>query len=70
MSGSVNFAAAATTLVVTNSLVNADSIVIATVLTDDTTALIKIVVCGAGSFTIKLNAGATAETKVGFLVIN
>jgi hypothetical protein len=67
--GSVNFAAAATTLTVTNSLVNANSIIIATVLTNDSTALIKNVVPSAGSFVIRLNAAATAETKVGFVVI-
>ena len=35
--GSVNFAAAATSLVVTNSLVTANSVIICTVGTDDTT---------------------------------
>jgi hypothetical protein len=67
--GTVNFAAAAVTLVVTNSLVTANSIVFATVLTNDSTALIKNVVPAAGSFTIRLNAAATAETRVGFLVV-
>lgn len=69
-SGKVNFAAAASSLVVTNSLVTAASIIIATVLTNDSTAIIKNVVPGSGSFTIRLNAAATAETAVGFLVIN
>lgn len=70
ISGSVNFAAAASSLVVTNSTVGVDSIVIATVLTNDATAVIKNVVCAAGSFTITLSAAATAETRVGFLVLN
>lgn len=69
-SGKVNFAASATSLVVTNSLCTTASIVIATVLTNDTTSIIKNVVPGSGSFTITLNAAATAETAVGFLVIN
>lgn len=69
-SGTVNFAAAATSLVVTNSLCTTSSIVFATVRTNDTTALIKNVVPSAGSFTINLNAAATAETSVGFLIIN
>lgn len=69
-SGTVNFAATATTLVVTNSLVTADSIVFAVVRTDDSTATIKNVVPTSGSFTIKLTAAATAETSVGFFVIN
>lgn len=66
-SGSVNFAGAATTLVVTNSLVTASSLVFAT---NDGTATIKNVVAGVGSFTITLTAAASAETKVNFLVIN
>lgn len=68
--GTVNFAASATSLVVTNSLVTAASIVFAVVRTNDSTALIKNVVPGAGSFTINLNAAATAETSVGFWVLN
>lgn len=68
--GSVNFAAAATSLVVTNSLVTANSVVIATVATNDTTMTSVQVVAGAGSFTLYANAAATAETRVNFLVIN
>jgi hypothetical protein len=69
-SGSVNFAAAATSLVVTNSTVTANSYVFAVVKTNDTTAVIKNVVPTAGSFIITLTAAATAETRVAFLVIN
>jgi hypothetical protein len=69
-SGTVNFAAAATTLVVTNSLVTASSIVMVVIRTNDATATIKNVVPAAGSFTITLGAAATAETSVGFFVIN
>lgn len=69
-SGSVNFAAAATTLVVTNNLVTATSLVFVTQNTNDTTATIKDVEISAGSFTIRLAAAATAETIVSFLVIN
>jgi hypothetical protein len=69
-SGTVNFAAAATSLVVTNSLCTTASIVHAVVRTNDTTATIKNVVPGAGSFTINLGAAATAETSVGFIIIN
>lgn len=68
--GSVNFAAAATSLVVTNSLVTANSVVIATVATNDTTMTSVQAVAGAGSFTLYANAAATAETRVNFLVIN
>ena len=70
ISGTVNFAAAATSLVVTNELCTASSIVFATVRTNDATAQIKNVVPGAGSFTITLSAAATAETSVGFFIIN
>jgi len=69
-SGTVNFAAAASSLVVTNSLVTTSSIVHAMVRTNDSTAIIKNVVPAAGSFTITLNASATAETSVGFVVFN
>lgn len=68
--GTVNFAAAATTLTVTNSLVSVNSIILVVVRTDDSTAVIKNVVAGAGSFVITLNAAATAETSVGFVVFN
>ena len=68
--GSVNFAAAATSLVVTNSLVTANSIIIATVATNDATMQSVNVVAGSGSFTINANAAATAETRVNFLVHN
>jgi hypothetical protein len=69
-SGSVNFAAAATSIVVTNSFATATSHIFCTIETNDATATIKNVVRAAGSFTINLNAAATAETRVGFLVIN
>jgi hypothetical protein len=68
--GSVNFAAAATSLVVTNNLVTATSIVLATIQTDDATATSVKAIPASGSFTLKLDAAATAETKVAFLVIN
>lgn len=69
-SGTVNFAAGATSLVVTNSLCTTSSIVLPVVRTNDTTATIKNVVPAAGSFTINLGAAATAETSVGFFIIN
>lgn len=69
-SGTVNIAAAGTTVTVTNSLVTTSSIVFAVIRTNDATAVIKNVVPGAGSFTINLNAATTAETSIGFFVIN
>lgn len=68
--GSVNFAAAATSLVVTNSLVTANSVIVATVGTNDSTMKSVAAVAAAGSFTLYANAAATAETRVNFIVIN
>lgn len=70
VTGSVNFAAAATSLVVTNSYVTTSSIIIATVAANDTTMKSVAVVAAAGSFTIYANAAATAETRVNFIVTN
>jgi hypothetical protein len=69
-SGSVNFAAAATSLVVTNSLVTTSSIIICTVATNDATMFGVKAVAAAGSFTLYANAAPTAETRVNFKVTN
>ena len=68
--GSVNFAIAATSLVVTNSLVTTSSIILATVATNDATMKSVLIVASAGSFTIFANAAATGQTRVNFLVLN
>ena len=68
--GSVNFAAAATSLVVTNSLVTTSSVIVATVGTNDATMKTVNAVASAGSFTLNANAAATAETRVNFVVLN
>lgn len=68
--GSVNFAAAASSLVVTNSLVTANSIIIAIIQTNDSTFTSVKAVPASGSFTLYANAPATAETRVGFVVFN
>ncbi len=68
--GSVNFAAAAASLVVTDSLVTANSVIVATVATNDATMKSAAAVPAAGSFTLYPNAAPTAETRVNFLVIN
>lgn len=67
--GSVNFAAGATSLVVTDSLVTANSVIMATVATDDATLVSVKAIPAAGSFTLKSNAAATAETRVQFRVL-
>ncbi len=67
--GSVNFAAGATSLVVTNSLVTTASIVLAMV--DAGSAVhVQRVVTAAGSFTINLNTTAGAEVAVKWVVLN
>ena len=68
--GSVNFAIAATSLIVTNSLVATSSVIMATVASNDTTMKSVQAVAAAGSFTLYANAAATAETRVNFLVLN
>lgn len=69
-SGSVNFAAGATSLVVTNSLVSTSSVVIPVVASNDSTMKSVRVVQAAGSFTLYADAAPTAETRVNFLVLN
>lgn len=68
--GSVNFAASAGSLVVTDSRVSTSSVIIATVATNDTTMKSVAVVAAAGSFTIYPNAAPTAETRVNFFIVN
>jgi len=70
MNGTVNIAAGDSAITVTNSLVSTSSTVFAVIRTNDATARIANVVPASGSFTINLTAAATAETSVGFLVIN
>jgi len=68
--GRVNFAAAATSLVLTNSLITANSIIRCTVATNDTTMHSCKAVAAAGSATLYPNAAPTAETAVNFTVTN
>lgn len=68
--GTVNIAAAWTTVTVTNSLVTTSSIVFAVVRTNDSTATIKNVVPWSWSFVINLWAAATAEVSIWFIVYN
>lgn len=68
-SGSVNIAAAGTTVTVTNSMVTTTSIVIPVIRTADATARITNVVVSNGSFVINIVA-ATGETRIDFVVLN
>ncbi len=69
-SGRVNIAAMGTTVTVTNNLVTANSSIFAVCATNDTTAIVKNVVPGTGSFVINLNVAATAETAINWMVVN
>lgn len=68
--GRVNFAIGATSLVVTDSLVTANSVIIPAIATNDTTAANPKVVAASGFFTIFLGTAPAAETAVNFIVIN
>lgn len=68
--GQVRFAAAATTLVVTNSLCTTSSIIQLTFASTDATAAGLSYVAAAGSFTISLTAAPTAECAVNFTLTN
>ncbi len=68
--GTVNFAAAATSLVVTNSFVTANSVIHVTKGTNDSTARLGAAVAAAGSFTIFMDVAPAAETRVNFMVVN
>lgn len=70
MSGAVNFAAAATSLVVTNNQVNVNSFVFAMIQTNDTTMKSVIAVPASGMFTLFPNAAPTSEVKVVWWVLN
>ena len=68
--GTVNFAAAATTLVVTDSFITANSLCSVRARTSDATCSVKDYEPAAGSMTIRMNAACTAETSVGFICFN
>ena len=68
--GQIIFGPADSSIVVTNNLVNTNSIIIATVATNDTTLKSVQVVAGSQQFTVYPNALATGNTSVNWLVIN
>lgn len=68
--GRVAIAAAASSVVVTNSLVTAASTVLVSLGGADATATSVRVTPGAGSFTITANAAATAATPCDFFVVS
>lgn len=70
LSGRAAFAAAASTVVITNSLVTAASKVFVSLGGSDATLTSVRVTPAAGSFTVTGNAAATATTVFDFLVVN
>lgn len=69
-SGTVNIAAGASSVVVTNNLVTTDSLVFAVIRTNDATAILKNVPPANGSFTIRTTANVTGTTSIGWYVVN
>lgn len=67
--GRVNIAATGTSVIVTNSLVTANSIIHAVAATADATARVTSVVAATGTFTINTVA-TTAETAFNFILVN
>lgn len=68
--GSVRFAAAAGSLVVTNSLVTVNSVIMCQIASNDAACSAVNVVPGNGSFTINAPTAPLAEMRVDFCVIN
>lgn len=69
--GTVNFAAGASSLVITNSTVTTSSLPFVTIRGADTTCtFVKSAVPTANTLTITLNAACNAETSVGFVIYN
>lgn len=67
--GRVNMAAGASLIVVTNKLANANSVILATVGSNDSTLRSVQAVSDAGYFILYGNAAATAETRISFLLL-
>lgn len=71
MRGKSSIAAAAAAVTITNNLVTTASQIIVTLeFVDATLTQILTVVPGAGSFVVTGNAAATANTQIGWVVIN
>lgn len=68
--GTVNIAAAGSSVAVTNSTVNANSLIFVSTITNDATCNFRNVVAAAGSFTIRTNAACAATTAFAFQVTN
>lgn len=69
-SGTVQFAAAATSLVVTDSLCTSSSIITGQLATNDATAVVGAIVPTSGSFTIFMKTAPTGTSVVAFRLTN
>jgi len=67
--GRVNMAAGSSFLVVTNKLATVNSVILATVGSNDYTLKSVQAVSDAGYFILYGNAAATAETRISFLLL-
>lgn len=67
--GRVNMAAGASLVVVTNKLATVNSVILATVGSNDSTLKSVQAVSDAGYFILYGNAAATAETRISFLLL-
>lgn len=71
IAGTINVAAAAASVTLTNSLISANSIILPVIRTKDATCTQLIsVVPASGSAVFSMNAGCTAATSIGFVVTN
>jgi hypothetical protein len=69
--GTINVAAGAGSVVLTNSLIDANTLPYLTIRTADATCTsYKSAVSGAGTLTITMNANCTAATSIGFIITN
>jgi hypothetical protein len=68
--GSINFETGNTSVLVTNARVTVNSIIVATVATNDSTMKSVAAVPASGSFTLYPDTTPSANTRVNFLVIN
>lgn len=67
--GQAIIAAGASSVVITNNLITANSIVQVTLASNDTTAILKNAVCSAGAITVTTTAAVTANTKASFAIV-
>ena len=69
-SGRFRIAAATASIVITNSLVDANTLVFCQLASADATAWIRSVVPATGSFTVNMGGTATATADIAFQIIN